>query len=117
MDEVRRHLANECGVERSKGSVKMRASRIRVSLAPQTVCADCGAVGVRVNKLNGLCPRCSMRARVAEEQAFNELLAAEAAGCEEGPELEELTRTYDRIRQQNQRLRKRHGLRGKRERK
>lgn len=94
----------------------MRASRIHVSLVPQTVCADCGAVGVKVNKLNWSCPRCSMRARVAEEQAFNELLAAEAEGCEDGLELEELTRAYDRIRQQNQRLRKRHGLKGRRER-
>ena len=113
---VRAAMRERFGVERSEHAIEAQASRIHASLAVRTVCPSCGAVGVRLNRQTGLCPRCTEEAHVAEERAFNELLRAEAEGCEEGPELEALRREWARLRQQNSRLMRRHGLPGKRER-
>ena len=79
-------------------------------------CPECHAVGVRVNRQSGLCRRCTEAAHVAEEEAFNQLLEAEAAGCDGGPEYEELHRRWAQLRQKNSRLMRKHGLKGKRER-
>ena len=53
---------------------------------------------------------------MAEEEAFNQLLEAEAAGCDGGPEYEELHRRWAQLRQKNSRLMRKHNLKGKRER-
>ena len=113
---VQRALIRECGAERSVGAIQAHASRIRVSLRVLEVCPCCGAAGARLNRQSGMCPRCTLEAHVAEERAFSELLALEAAGCEEGPELEAARREYARLRQANSRTRRRHGLAGKAER-
>ena len=107
---------DECGVIRTQHAVENHASRMGVSLAVLRECPSCHALGVTLVRTTGLCPRCTMRLRVAEEQAFNDLLTAEAEGCEAGEELDELRRRYDRLRQRNSRLCRRHGLAGKRER-
>ena len=101
------------GVRHSPHAVEMHAHRVHVSLAKRDVCPSCGAVGVRLNRQTGLCPLCTERQHVEEERAFNELLEAEAAHAEGSPEIEELRREYDKLRQRNARLCKRHGLRGK----
>lgn len=116
VDAVADQLLKECGVERSKGAIAVHAHRIHVSLRTMPECPECHAIGVHLNRLSGLCPACTLRAKVEEERAFNELLAAEAEGCEGGAEMDELKRRYDRLRQRNSRLARRHGLRGKRER-
>lgn len=113
---VREELRRRYGVERSVHAIEMQASRIHASLRVRTVCPQCGAVGVRLNRQSGMCPRCTEEAHVAEERAFNELLRREAEGCEEGPEIEAARREYARLRQQNSRLMRKHRLRGKRER-
>lgn len=50
--EIERH----CGVRHSVRAVETRASRIHCSLAVQTVCPQCGAVGVKINRQTGMCP-------------------------------------------------------------
>ena len=55
--EIERH----CGVRHSVRAVEMRASRIHCSLAVQTVCPQCGAVGVKINRQIGMCPLCTGR--------------------------------------------------------
>ena len=111
---VRRALLEEYGVERSIHAIEMHASRIHVSLRRLEVCPECGAAGVRINRVSGMCPLCTERQHVEEERAFGELLAAEAAGCEEGPALDAARREYARLRQQNSRTCRKFGLRGKR---
>lgn len=113
VDAVADQLLKECGVERSKGAIAVHAHRIHVSLRTMPECPECHAIGVHLNRLSGLCPACTLRAKVEEERAFNELLAAEAEGCDDGPEYEALAREYDRLRQRNSRLCRKHGLRGK----
>jgi len=60
--------------------------------------------------------RCTEAAPVAEEESFNQLLEAETAGCDGGPEYEELHRRWAQLRQKNSRLMRKHNLKGKRER-
>ena len=111
---VRDAIERECGVRRSVRAIEAHASRIRVSLKVKRVCPECGAIGVHINRPSGMCPLCTERGHVAEEEAYNELLRLEAAGCEEGPELEEARRKYAQLRQANSRLSREHGLPGKR---
>lgn len=113
-DVVCAALASECGVVRSVRAVEMHASRIHVSLRRLETCPECGAMGVRLNRVSGMCPLCTELLHVEEERAFSELLALEAAGCEEGPELDAARREYARLRQQNSRTCRKFGLRGKR---
>ena len=113
-DVVRAALLSECGVERSVRAVEMHASRIHVSLRRLETCPECGAMGVRLNRVSGMCPLCTELLHVEEERAFSELLALEAAGCEEGPELDAARREYARRRQQNSRTCRKFGLKGKR---
>lgn len=94
--EIERH----CGVRHSVRAVEMRASRIHCSLAVQTVCPQCGAVGVKINWQTGMCPLCTGRYHLEQERAFNE----------------QLERERDKMRQRNSRLCRKYGLKGKRER-
>ena len=54
-------IERRCGVAHSVRAVEMRASRIHCSLAIQTVCPQCGAVGVKINRQTGMCPLCTER--------------------------------------------------------
>lgn len=112
-DEIYRRF----GAYHSPHACEMHASRIHVSLRKLDVCPECGAVGVHLNRQTGLCPLCTERQHVAEEQTFNELLQAERDVAEGSPEIEELRRKYASLRQRNARLRRRYGLPGKTERK
>lgn len=100
---------------RTVRSVEAHASRIHVSLKVRSQCPECGVIDARLVRTTGMCLLCTERLHVEEERAYNELLQAEAAGVE-GAELEALQREYARLRQANSRLRRRYGLKGKRER-
>jgi ribosomal protein L37AE/L43A len=104
------------GVEHTHRAIEVQASRIHASLKVLTECPECHALGVRINRQSGMCRRCTEAAHVAEEEAFNQLLEAEAAGCDGGPEYDELHRRWAQLRQKNSRLMRKHGLKGKRER-
>ena len=115
-EAVRDAIERECGVRHTVRAIEAHASRIHVSLKVLDECPECHAVGVRINRQSGMCPRCTEAAHVAEEEAFHDLLKAEAEGCEEGPELEALRRRYAQLRQQNSRLCRKNGLAPKRKR-
>ncbi|OUO62071.1 hypothetical protein B5F74_02340 [Collinsella sp. An271] len=114
VDAVQAEMKRRFGVERSRRSIEVHASRIRCSLRKLEVCPMCGAIGVHLNRQSGMCARCTLEMHVAEEAAFNELLELEAKGCEEGPELEAAKREWARLRQRNSRLCREYGLKGKR---
>lgn len=105
-------LLRRCGVARSAHAVEMRASRIRCSLAVQTVCPDCGAVGLTLNRQSGLCPRCTERLHVEQQRAFAEQLEAERV--EALAEAEELRRENAVLRKRNSRTCRKYGLEGRR---
>lgn len=109
-------LLHECGVARTLRAIEMHASRMHVSLRRLEQCPECGALGVRLSRQSGLCMRCTEFLHVEEERAFHELLLLEAAGCDEGSEIDAARREYARLRQANSRLMRKHGLKGKRER-
>ena len=109
-------IAKRHGVLRSVDATVMHASRIHVSLAKHNVCPQCGCMVTYLNRQSGLCKRCTEFQHVEEERAFNQLLEAERQYAEESPEIAEAKREYDKLRQRNARLRRRHGLRGKAER-
>lgn len=115
-EAVSKEIERRYGVYHSPHACEMHASRIHVSLRKFSVCPDCGAVGVRLNRQTGLCPLCTERQHVAEEQAFNELLEAERRFAENSPEIEAAKRKYDKLRQRNSRLFRKYGLKGKQER-
>lgn len=98
-------------------AVEMRASRIHCSLAVQTVCPSCGAVGVKISRQTGMCPLCTERYHLEQERAFNEQLERERAACEESAELADVRRERDKMRQRNSRLCRKYGLKGRQERK
>lgn len=91
-------------------AVEMRASRICCSLAVQTVCPSCGAVGVNIVKGTGMCRRCTDRWHLEEARAFGELLEAERAAAEDPDRLAELRREWDAQRKRNSRACKKYGL-------
>lgn len=103
-------IKRRCGVSRTVRAVEMRASRIHCSLAVQTVCPQCGAVGVKINRQTGMCPLCTERFHLEQERAFNEQLERERAHAEESAELEAVRRERDRMRQRNSRLCRKYGL-------
>ena len=49
-------IERRCGARHSVRAVEMRASRIHCSLAVQTVCPSCGAVGVKINRQMSTAP-------------------------------------------------------------
>jgi hypothetical protein len=113
---VHDEILGRYGVEHTLHAIEAQACRIHASLKVLTECPECHALGVRLNRQTGLCPLCTERQHVAEEQAFNEILEAERDKAENSPEIEELRRKYAALRQRNARLRKRYGLPGKKER-
>ena len=113
---VHDEILDRYGVDHTLRAIEVQASRIHASLQVLEECPECHAVGVRINRQSGLCRRCTEAAHVAEEEAFNALLKAEAEGCDGGQEYDELHRRWAQLRQQNSRLRRKHGLKGKRER-
>lgn len=116
VDAVRRAIAEECGVRRSVRSIESQASRCHVSLRVQTVCPGCGLVGVRLNRQSGMCCLCTEKMHLEEEIAFNELLEQERAEAAEGCRIEEVARERAAMRQRNSRLRRKYGLKSRRER-
>ncbi|MBQ3302193.1 MAG: hypothetical protein IJH04_08645 [Eggerthellaceae bacterium] len=113
---VRDAILERYGVEHTLHAIESQACRIHASLKVLEECPECHALGVRINRQSGMCRRCTETAHVAEEEAFNELLEAEAAGCDSGPEYDALHRRWAQLRQKNSRLMRKHGLKGKRER-
>lgn len=109
-------IERRCGARHSVRAVEMRASRIHCSLAVQTVCPQCGAVGVNINRQTGMCLLCTERYHLEQERAFNEQLERERLTCERSDELADVRRERDKMRQRNSRLCRKYGLRGKRER-
>ncbi len=109
-------ISRRCGAAHSVRAVQMRASRIHCSLAVQTVCPECGAVGVVINQQSGRCRLCTERYHLEQERAFNEQLEAERALADGGAEVEAVRRERDRMRQRNSRLCRKYGLPGRRER-
>ena len=110
-------IERRCGVAHSVRAVEMRASRIHCSLAVQTVCPECGAVGVKINRQTGMCRRCTEEYHLEQERAFNEQLERERIAAEEAPEIDDVRRERDKIQQRNSRLCRKFGLSGRRERK
>ena len=113
---VRDEIIERYGVVHTLRAVEIQASRIHASLKVLTECPECHALGVRINRQSGMCKRCTEAAHVAEEEAYNQLLEAEASGCDGGPEYDELHRRWAQLRQKNSRLMRKHGLKSKRER-
>ena len=85
--------------------------------AVQTVCPQCGAVGVKINRQTGMCRRCTEEYHLAQERAFNEQLERERAHAEDAADIDDVRRERDKMRQRNSRLCRKNGLKGKRERK
>lgn len=113
---VHDEILDRYGVEHTLHAIEAQACRIHASLKVLDECPECHALGVRINRQSGMCKRCTEEAHVAEEEAFSLLLEAEAAGCDGGPEYEELHRRWAQLRQKNSRLMRKHNLKGKRER-
>lgn len=110
-------IERRCGVRHSVRAVEMRASRIHCSLALQTVCPQCGAVGVKINRQTRMCRRCTEEYHLEQERAFNEQLKRERFEAEEAAAIDDVRRERDRMRQRNSRLCRKYGLKGRRERK
>ena len=110
-------IERRCGVRHSVRAVEMRASRIHCSLAVQTVCPSCGAVGVKINRQTGMCRRCTEEYHLAQERAFNEQLERERFEAEEAAAIDDVRRERDKMRQRNSRLCRKYGLKGRRGRK
>ena len=72
----------------------------------QTVCPQCGAVGVKINRQTGMCPLCTWRYHLEQERA----------ACERSDKLADVRRERDKMWQRNSRLCRKYGLKGKRER-
>lgn len=111
-EEIRRR----CGASHSVRAVEMRASRIHCSLAVRTVCPECGAVGVKINKQTGMCLRCTESFHLEQERAFRDQLEAERAAAEEGADVKAVRHERDRLRKQNSRTCKKYGLKTRRQR-
>ena len=113
---ARDEIERRCGVSHSLHAVELRASRIHCSLAVQTVCPECGAVGVVINRQTGLSRLCTERYHLAQERAFGEVLAAERAEAEDPGRIAEVRRQRDAQRQRNSRTCRRYGLPSRKER-
>ena len=109
-------IEQRCGAAHSVRAVEMRASRIHCSLAMQTVCPGCGAVGVVINRQTGMCRRCTEEYHLEQERAFAEQLERERAAAEDSAEIDGVRRERDRLRQANSRTCRKYGLKSRRER-
>ena len=115
-EAVAEMIRRRCGASHSVRAVEMRASRIHCSLAVRTVCPECGAVGVGLNRQTGMCRLCTELFHLEQERAFNEQLEAERSAAEDDERIAAVRRERDRLRQRNSRLCRKHGLAGRRER-
>ena len=109
-------IERRCGVHHSVRAVEMRASRIHCSLAVQTVCPECGAGGREDQPADGHVPPVHRGVPPGAGAAFNEQLERERAHAEDAADIDDVRRERDRMRQRNSRLRRKYGLKGKRER-
>ena len=109
-------IERRCGARHSVRAVEMRASRIHCSLMVRTVCPECGAVGVSINRQTRMCPRCTEWFHLEQERAFAEQLERERLEAEGGAEVERLRRERDALRQQNSRTCRKYGLPTRRQR-
>lgn len=83
VDECRRELFRRFGVRRTNGAVKMRASRIGVSLTAYQTCPQCGRKEKRL-KYTGLCQLCHERSFLTpSEQRAQALRDMERTGEDE----------------------------------
>lgn len=82
-------IERRCGPSHFIRAVEMRASMIYCSLAAQTECPSCGAVGVKINRQTGMRPLCTERYRLEQERAFNEQLEYKRVACGQSEELVE----------------------------
>lgn len=114
---ARDEIYRRTGAHHTCRAVEMRASRIHCSLAIRTVCPSCGAVGVKINRQTGMCPRCTEQFHLEQERAFNELLERERAQAEDEGEISAIRRERNRLRQANNRMCKKYGMKNRRERK
>lgn len=105
-----------CGARHTVRAVEMRASRIHCSLMVQTVCPECGAVGVRINRQTKMCPRCTERYYLDQERAFRDQLERERREADEGAEVERLHWEREAIRRQNMRTCRKYRLKSRRQR-
>ncbi len=117
VDAVRRELVRRCHALHTVYAIKRRAVRIHASLRKRTVCPECGAIGVHINRQSKMCIRCTELLRLEEAKAFEDLLEQERREAEEGEEIEQIRRERAKIRQRNARTCKRYGLPTKSQRK
>ncbi len=111
---ARDEIERRCGTAHTLHAVELRASRIHCSLAVQTVCPECGAVGVVINRQTGLCRLCTERYHLEQERAFAEVLERERAEAEDPGRIAEARRERDAQRQRNSRTCRRYGLKSRR---
>lgn len=111
---ARDEIERRCGAVHTLHAVELRASRIHCSLAVQTVCPECGAVGVVINRQTGLCRLCTERYHLEQERAFAEVLERERAEAEDPGRIAEARRERDAQRQRNSRTCRRYGLKSRR---
>lgn len=111
---ARDEIERRCGTAHTLHAVELRASRIHCSLAVQTVCPECGAVGVVINRQTGLCRLCTERYHLEQERAFAEVLERERAEAEDPERIAEARRERDAQRQRNSRTCRRYGLKSRR---
>ncbi len=104
------------GVDHTLHAIEAQASRIRVSLKVRTVCPECGAIGVRLNRQSGMCALCTELMHLNEEIAFNEILQAECENSTNAESIAEVRRERDMMRKRNSRLCRKYGLKTRRER-
>ena len=109
-EAIRDAIEQRYGIHRSVHAVEIYASRLGISLRTRTECPECGDIDVKINRLTGLCPKCSDYYHLQEEIAFNEAIMRERIENTSGPDQEQARRDYNAERQRNLRLCKEYGF-------
>lgn len=109
-EAVRDEIERRYGVRRSVHAVEHFASRNGISLEKREECPECHDIGVHLNRLTGMCPKCSNYYFLQEEIAFNEGIMRERIANSDGPDAEQARRDYNAERQRNLRLCKQYGF-------